>query len=111
MLLSFAAGRTIFTFNSLPEIVATLPGDESDFSHELNARIREQFPLGTKEEAFVAFLKLEGFVPEWRQRNELNASVFVRNGLICKKIIRVFWRADASGVLTEVNGSYESQCL
>jgi hypothetical protein len=31
--------------------------------------------------------------------------------LLCKKIIRVSWRADATGLLTEVGGTYESQCL
>ena len=28
----------------MPEIVATLPGDESQFSRELDARLRERFP-------------------------------------------------------------------
>jgi hypothetical protein len=111
MVLSFAAGRVIFSLNGLPDIVATLPGDESEFSRELNVRIREQFPMGTSEETLLAFLKGEGFAPDWRQRNEPNASVFVHNGLLCKKIVRVFWHADSAGVLMEDSATYESLCL
>lgn len=107
---SFGAGR-FSGFRPLPEIVATLPGDESEFSREFDSRIRERFPIGSSEDKLAAFLANEGFFPDWRRRDAPNASFFVQNGLICRKIIRVFWRADASGVLTEVRGSYESQCL
>jgi|GEM_PF-2727661 len=110
MIASFTAGRVAGGFHALPEIVATLPGIESDFSQEFDARIRERFPIGSPEEHLVSYLAAEGFAPEWRQRNEANASILVHAGLICEKSVRVFWRSDPAGLLTEVNGSYESQC-
>jgi hypothetical protein len=94
-----------------PEIVATLPGDESEFSREFDGRIRERFPIGSSEDKLLAFLANENFFPDWRRRDNPNSSFFVQSGLICQKIVRVFWRADAAGVLTDVRGSYESHCI
>ncbi|WP_158817108.1 hypothetical protein [Methylocapsa sp. S129] len=111
MAVSFAVGRKTGGFRPLPGIVATLPGDEPDFSQELDARLRERFPIGTDEETLILYLASEGFSPEWRRREDSNASAFIWNGLICKKTIRVLWRADAAGLLTEVGGTYESDCL
>ena len=107
---SFAAGR-FSSFRPLPEIVATLPGDESEFSREFDDRVRERFPIGSSEDKLLAFLANENFFPDWRRRDNPNSSFFVQSGLICQKIVRVFWRADAAGVLTDVRGSYESQCI
>ena len=105
---SFGAGR-FSSYRPLPGIIATLPGDESDFSLEFDGRIRERFPIGSSEDKLVDFLSSENFFPDWRRRDRPNASFFVQSGLICQKIIRVFWRADATGVLTDVRGSYESR--
>ncbi len=43
---AFAAGRMTLGARVVPEIVATLPNDESQFSRELDARFRERFRLG-----------------------------------------------------------------
>ena len=107
---SFAAGR-FSSFRPLPEIVATLPGDESNFSREFDGRIRERFPIGSNEDKLLVFLANENFFPDWRRRDSPNSSFFVQSGLICQKIVRVFWRADPGGVLTDVRGSYESRCI
>ena len=112
MAASFGLGK-FFSGGSrnLPAIVATLPGDEAQFSREFDDRIRDSFPVGTSEDALLDYLAREDFTPEWRRRDDANASVFTWNGLICSKIIRVSWRADAAGVLTAVNGAYESHCM
>ena len=110
MMLSFGVGR-MSGFRSMPEIVATLPGDESEFSRELDGRIRERFPVGTSEDKLLYFLQSEHFAPDWRRRNDANSSSFIANRLICQKIVHVRWRADAAGVLTEIGGAYESHCL
>ena len=107
---SFAAGR-FSSFRPLPEIVATLPGDESEFSREFDDRVRERFPIGSSEDKLLDFLTNENFLPDWRRRDNPNASFFVQSGLICQKIVRVFWRADAAGALTDLRGSYESHCV
>jgi hypothetical protein len=107
---AFAAGR-FSSFRPFPEIVATLPGDESEFSREFDGRIRERFPIGSSEDNLVDFLANEGFFPDWRSRDNPNASFFVRSGLICQKIVRIFWRADTTGALTDVHGSYQSRCI
>ncbi len=99
------------SFRPLPAIVATLPGEETEFSRELDGRIRERFPIGTSEDKLIDFLASENFVPDWRRRDTVNSSSFVESGLICRKIVRVRWRADAAGLLTEVGGVYESHCL
>ena len=108
---AFAAGRMTLSFRTLPEIIATLPDDESQFSRELDARIRERFPVGSSEDKLLAYLVSANFAPDWRRRDDANASVFVWNGLVCSRTARVHWRADASGILTDVGGSYGSQCL
>jgi hypothetical protein len=74
---------------------SSLPDDESLFSPEFDERIRERFPLGSSEDKLIDVLTKEHFV---------------QNGLICEKIVRVFWQADATGGLREVRGSYESHC-
>ena len=107
---AFAAGR-FSSFRPFREIVATLPGDESEFSREFDGRIRQRFPIGSNEDKLVDFLANEGFFPDWRSRDNPNASFFVQSGLICQKIVRVFWRADTTGALTDVHGSYESRCI
>ena len=111
MALSFVVGRKTGGFHVLPAIAATLPGSEGEFSRELDVRIRERFPIGSSEEDLIAYLSGDGFVPQWRRREDANESDFMRNGLLCTDIVRVFWRADATGVLTDVGGAYESQCL
>lgn len=110
MMGSFAAGRLAVNSTALSEIVATLPGDEFNFSRELDNRIRERFPVGASEDKLLAFLADESFAPEWRRRDDPNRSVFVHQGLMCRQIARIFWRADAAGALTEVHGKYESSC-
>ena len=107
---AFAAGR-FSSFRPFPEIVATLPGDESEFSREFDGRIRERFPIGSSEDKLLTLLANEGFFPDWRSRDNPNASFFVQSGLICQRIARVFWRADTTGALTDVHGSYESRCI
>jgi hypothetical protein len=111
MSVAFGAGKISGRFRSLAAIVETLPGDEAGFSRELDARFRERFPIGTSEDKLIDYLASEHFVPEWRRRDDANSSAFVEDGLICEKIARVIWRADAAGVLTEVGGAYESHCL
>ena len=111
MFASFAVGRLTGAFHGLPALVATLPGDESEFSREFDERLRARFPPGASEDKLIAYLAAERFAPEWRRRDDPNASVFLWNGLLCKKTIRVTWRADAAGLLGEVNGTYESSCL
>jgi hypothetical protein len=110
MALSFAAGRMTLGVRIMPEIVATLPGDESEFSRELDARLRERFPVGTSQDKLIGYLVGANFVPDWPQRGA-NVSVFIFNGLMCAKTVRVLWRADAAGNLTSVGGAYEDHCL
>jgi len=111
MIASFGLGRVTGGSHGLPAIAATLPGDESQFSRELDERIRERFPVGSSEDKLVDYLVSEGFAPEWRRGDGANASVFVYSGLLCTKIVRVLWRADAAGTLTDASGAYESHCL
>jgi hypothetical protein len=111
MAAAFDAGRFAVGSHDLPAIAATLPGDEAQFSHEFDERIRDRFPIGTSEDALVDFLTGEHFAPEWRRRDGANAAAFNWSGLLCAKTVRVRWRADATGRLAEVNGAYESHCL
>ena len=107
---AFAAGRMTLGARIMPEIVATLPGDESEFSRELDARLRERFPIGTSQDKLIGYLVGANFVPDW-PRHDGNASVFIFNGMLCDRTARVFWRADAAGTLTNISGAYESHCL
>ena len=108
--LSFAAGRMTLGVRIMPEIVATLPGDESQFSRELDARLRERFPIGSTQDKLIGYLVGANFVPDWPHRGD-NVSLFIFNGMLCDRTARVFWRADAAGILTNISGAYESHCL
>ncbi len=94
----------------MPEIVATLPGDESQFSRELDARLRERFPIGSSQDKLIGYLVGANFVPDWPRRDG-NASLFIFNGMLCDRIVHVLWRADPAGILTNISGTYESHCL
>src|SRR3984885_5017235 len=107
---AFAARRMRLGARIMPEIVATLPNDESQFSRELDARFRERFPLGTSQDKLIGYLVGANFAPDWPQ-HDANASLFVFNGLMCDRIARVLWRADGAGALTYISGAYESHCL
>jgi hypothetical protein len=63
-----------------------------------------------QEERLIDYLAIEKFAPEWWLRDEPNASIFIRNGLLCADIARVSCRADGSSILTEVQGAHKSQC-
>jgi hypothetical protein len=110
MALSFAAGRMTLGERIMPEIVATLPNDESQFSRELDARLRERFPVGSSQDKLLGYLVGANFVPDWPQHG-VNESEFIFNGLLCDRIAHVSWRADAAGALTDIGGAYESHCL
>jgi hypothetical protein len=109
--ISFGFGRLNGATHSLPAIVATIPGDEAGFNQEFNNRLRSRFPPGSSEDALIDYLKSENFAPEWRRRDAVNSSALILNGLICQKVIRAQWRADAAGALVEVTGAYQSHCL
>jgi len=111
MCASFAVGRMNGGGHALPAMVATLPGDEASFSQEFDDRILARFPPGSSEDALIDYLGSEKFAPDWRRRDAANASALVIEGLLCRKIVRVHWRADATGVLTSVSGAYESHCI
>jgi hypothetical protein len=85
-------------------------GDESQFSRELDARLRERFPVGTAQDKLIGYLVGANFVPDWPRR-DANVSLFIFNGWLCDRIVHVLWRADAAGTLTNVSGAYESHCL
>ena len=111
MALSFAAGKMTLGERIMPEIVATLPNDESQFSRELDARLRERFPVGTSQDKLIGYLVGANFALPIGLEATLNASVFVFNGLMCERSARVLWRADPAGALTYISGAYESHCL
>jgi hypothetical protein len=111
VVISFSVGWSARDHKRLPTILATLAGDEGSFDSGIRARIRQQFPVGSSEDDLIDYLEAEGFVPEWRWRNGQNAGRFVYDGIICKKIVRVLWRSDDRGMLTEVSGSYAKRCV
>ncbi len=82
MMASFAVGRLAVSPNRLPSIIATLPGEESEFSRELNDRIRQRFPAGASEDKLLEFLADETFSPAWRRRDDPNRAVFLHQGLM-----------------------------
>jgi hypothetical protein len=109
-LVAFYLGRMTAGSRQLPELAATLPGDESGFSRELDLRVQQRFPIGTSDGTLIAALSEQGFVPEWRERDHANSAVFVWRGLLCTKVVRVIWQADDRGALSKVGGDYQSRC-
>jgi hypothetical protein len=109
--ISFYAGWSARDHKRLPEILATLPGIEQGFGRIIDERLRGEFPVGSSEYDLVSYLDAEGFVPEWHRRSDQNAAVFVHDGILCTKTVRVLWRADRRGKLTNISGGYASHCV
>jgi hypothetical protein len=109
--ISFSVGRSTHDFKPLPTILATLAGDEKGFNRGIDEQIREQFPPGSNEDDLIDYLDAEGFVPEWPRRNGQNVGRFVHDGILCTKIVRVLWRSDDRGKLTNISGGYASRCV
>lgn len=108
---AYGAGRLSAWPKPLPEIAATLDGDESNFSSQLDRRLRNRFPAGSREQDLIDLLRREGFQPDWRGGADPNIATFLHRGVFCEQTVHVLWRADSSGVLIEVGGDYKSQCL
>jgi hypothetical protein len=108
--ISFSLGRSAHGYKRLPTILATLAGSESGFDDGVNARIRELFPAGSREDELIDYLVAEGFEPEWPRRNVPNAGRYVHDGIICTKMVRILWQANERGALTDVSGRYASSC-
>ena len=111
MAASFILGRVTIGSKMLPEIAATLPGEESQFPGELDRRFRDRFPIGSDEDKLLYFLRTQNFIPDWRRRDEPNAAYFLRRGLLCEQTIFVTWSAEPSGALRSVRADYKSHCL
>ena len=109
--LSFEIGRRTGPILALPAMAATLPGAAQDFSREFEERLRQRFPVGTNEGALIGHLDGEGFAPDWPRRNEPYAAIFVRKGLFCTDTLRVVWRTETTGNLTQIGGAYASECM
>ena len=108
---ALTAGLLLRRAPPLPEIAATLEGDESQFSRRLTDRLRDKFPTGSSQTALLDFLEREGFSLEPRQEGDENSSVFVRAGALCRKTVRVRWRADFRGAIADINGEFEGKCF
>ena len=108
--LAFGAGRMTLGLRTMPEIVATLPGDKSEFSRELDARLRERFPAGNEPGQADWLPRQANLLPDWPQRGA-NVERIHFERLDLHKIVRVLWRADEAGSLTSVSGAYEGHCL
>ncbi len=93
-ILGFASGRMTSGIRLLPALAGTLPGDEPEFSREIDERVRELFPAGDQ-----------------RKKDSANAATFVWTGLFCTKIARAIWRHDSSGPLIETTSSCQTQCV
>jgi hypothetical protein len=107
----FSIGRVSSGIHALPSLAATLPGDESEFNHEIDQRIKELFPILTDDKKLIAYLSAQGFTPEWREKDYANAASFIWTGVLCTKVVRVVWRADSEGAVTQVNASYQTRCV
>jgi hypothetical protein len=109
--ISFAVGRSSHDFKPLPTILATLVETRKASTEELTSKSASGFPPGSSEDDLIDYLDAEGFVPEWPRRNGQNAGRFVHDGILCTKIVRVFWRSDDRGKLTNISGGYASRCV
>jgi len=109
--ISFFVGWSARGYKHLPTLLTARDGLERDFDSGINAQVREMFPAGSREDDLIRYLDAEGFVPEWHTRNDHNAGRFVHDGIFCRKIARVLWRANERGRLTNVSGGYASRCV
>jgi hypothetical protein len=108
---AYTAGRYAGNVRALPTIATALTGGEPEFSAEIDERIRNLFPIGSEESRLIEYLATEGFTPEWQRVGEPKAAVFTHLGLLCEKRVRIVWRADERGTLTDIGGGYASHCL
>lgn len=93
-----------------------LPSEWSKMSLEFDRRLKQQFPIGTSEEAMINELKSQGFVrDDWAYQvpNHQEAlALRSENDFVCNKGAFVYWRSDNSGKIISVRGEYrEMGCL
>ena len=91
----------------LPEIAQALPSNVVQASEAFDARVQEQFPIGTEEFELVQALVSDGF--ELREGDD-RVAVFSVSTLVCLETWRIRWEAQR-GSITEVGGHYGLTCL
>ena len=108
---AYLTGRFASDNRALPTIAVALTGNEPEFSAQIDERIHALFPIGSAEAKLIDYLDAEGFAPGWQRAGEPRSASFVRRGLLCNKIVRIVWRPDEHGLLTEIDGSYAGHCF
>jgi hypothetical protein len=97
----FAPGSPL-SLQRTPQIGKDLPIKYLEAELIFDARVKERFPLGTREAEVVRVLEEQGFVRTTTSRGVASAT-FTRNDVVMKTIWSVRWRV-AHGLITEIWG-------
>ena len=99
----------------LPAIAAGLPRFVHDAEKEFDRRIKERFPIGSSEKDLVIELNRQGFPAPIqcysvaRKPGDENCryTTFSRaSAIFIEEAVRVVWRTDGEGKLSEIVGAY-----
>ena len=118
----FSSMATMFylTFRPHPKVPLTndlAPGHKgtwSEVSAGFDSRLKTQFPIGSSESAMANELRKEGFTrDDWKSSvDDEHEAVRREDNWVCNQAAHVYWRADASGILSAIRGVYrEEGCL
>ena len=81
---------------------------------QVDARVRQRFPVGTRVEVLTSALEAEGFEPAWIDPDgghDEYAAERATADLACSYTSRVHWRVRPDGTLFSVRGNYQESCL
>lgn len=97
-------------------LTADMHGKWDEVDKEFDARVRSKFPLGSSEATMIMQLRKADFVrQDWNYQvatGQEAEAVRREDNVVCNQAAYVYWRADNSGKLTSVRGSYRMEgCL
>ena len=94
---------------ALPPLTRNLPADVDKADLTFKKRIRQRFPVGTREDLIVMKLRTEKFQVR-TDKDGRREAYFEQTRYPCKEMWRVFWRVDAASKLYDINAIYGLGC-
>ena len=96
-----------------PPLIADLPSNISAARLEFDRRVRDRFPVGSRQADIERELINEGFVSSPRPTGSAYAQIYSldRSDLVCRRDWQVAWSADETQRVIAIEGAYYVTCL
>lgn len=95
--------------NRLPELLSNLPTQTDQINGAFNQRITTRFPVGSMATDLTNELQKEGFMVNVSDDGS-HSALYTRYGNFpldpFRRNVKVTWKTDPHGIITEINGTY-----